>query len=103
MVAFPMTHLDFGGSEAGTAVHSLESDGVELALVQVDHGKLTGLVRRSQGSSQGKLELIPESLWWGASVGARVDRARLVLREGIAVGKSLKNTQGHLLIKETGR
>lgn len=57
-----MTHLDFSGSEASTAVHSLESDGVKLALVQVDHGQLTGLVRRSQRSSKGKLELTPESL-----------------------------------------
>lgn len=89
-----MTHLDFGGREAG-AVHSLESDGVELALVQVDHGQLTGLVRRSQGSSQGKLELTPESLRWGAGVGARVDWAGLLLREGIAVGEILKTTTTH--------
>lgn len=27
------THLDFGGVEADIAVHSMESDGVELALV----------------------------------------------------------------------
>lgn len=40
-----MTHLDFGGIEADTAVHSMESDGVELALVQVDHGQLIGLGR----------------------------------------------------------
>lgn len=94
-----MTHFDFGGSEAGTAVHSLESDGVELSLVQVDHGQLTGLVRGSRGSSQGKLEVVPESLWRGAGVGAGVDGAVLFLREGIAVGKSLTSTQGNVLIK----
>ena len=85
-----MTHLDFGGINTGVAVHSMESDGVKLALVQVDHGQLIGLVRRSHGSSQGELELVPESLWRGAGVGARVDRARVVLREGVAVGESLK-------------
>lgn len=90
-----MTHLDFGGIEADTAVHSVESDGVELALVQVDHGQLIGLVRWSQGSSQGKLELIPKPLWWGAGVGARVDRAGLLLRKGVAVGKCLKRTKTH--------
>lgn len=45
---FPMmstTHLDFGAIEAHIAVHSMESDGVELALVQVDHGQLIGFVR----------------------------------------------------------
>lgn len=42
-----MTHLDFGGRKAGAAVHPLESDGVELPLVQVDHGQLTGLVMSS--------------------------------------------------------
>lgn len=89
-----MTHLDFGGCEAA-AVHPLESDGVELALVQVDHGQLTGLVRSSQRGSQGELELIPESLWWGAGVGARVHGAGLVLGEGIAVGKSLKSAKTH--------
>lgn len=95
-----VTHLDFGGVEAGSVVHPVESNRVELALVQVDHGQLVGLVRRSQGSSEGKLELIPESLWWGAGVGAGVDRAGLVLGEGIAVGKSLKSTKRHLLIKQ---
>lgn len=39
-----MSHLDFGGSEASTAIHSLESDGVKLPLVQVDHGQLIGFV-----------------------------------------------------------
>lgn len=57
-----MTHLDFGGSETGTAVHSLKSDGVELAFVQVHHGQLAGLVMGSGGSSEGKLELISDSL-----------------------------------------
>lgn len=47
-----VTHLDFSGSVAGPAVDPLEGDGVELALVQVDHGQLTGLAGRSQGSSQ---------------------------------------------------
>lgn len=84
-----MTHLDFGGSEAGTAVHSLEGDGVELALVQIDHGQLSGFVRCSRGSSQWKLEFTPESLWWGIGVGAWVDGAGLLLIEGVAVGKSL--------------
>lgn len=93
-----MTHLDFRGGEAGAAVHSLQSDGVELAFVQVNHGQLTGLVGRSHRSSQGKLELIPESLWWRAGVGARVDRAGLVIREGIAIGKSLKFTKRHLFM-----
>lgn len=41
------THLDFGAVEAHVAVHSMERDGVELALVQVDHGQLVGFVRRS--------------------------------------------------------
>lgn len=90
-----MSHLDFGGIEAGTVVHSLESDGVELALVQVDHGQLIGLICRSKGSSQGKLKVTPESLWWGAGVGARVHRAGLVLGKGIAVGKGLKSTKSH--------
>lgn len=89
-----MTHFDFAVGEAGTAVHSLESDGVELSLVQVDHGQVAGLVSRSQGGAQGKLELTPESLRWGASVGARVDWAGRVLWEGIAVGKSLTSTAG---------
>lgn len=40
-----LTHLDFGGIEANIVVHSMESDGVELTLVQVDHGQLIGLVR----------------------------------------------------------
>lgn len=46
--SFPMmstTHLDFGAIEAHIAVHSMERDGVELALVQVDHGQLVGFVR----------------------------------------------------------
>lgn len=90
MIMSIMTHLDFGGTNACVAVHSMESDGVKLSLVQVDHGKLIGLVRRSQGSSQGELELVPESLWRGAGVGAGVDRAGVVLGEVIAVGESLK-------------
>lgn len=39
------TYLDFGDIEAHTAVHSMESDGIELTLVQIDHGHLIGLVR----------------------------------------------------------
>lgn len=98
-----MTHLDFGGIEAGAAVHSVEDDGVELTLVQVDHGQLIGLVRRRHRSSKGKLELTPEPLRWGASVGSRVDGTGLLLGEGITVGKRLKihkNTQGYLSVKE---
>lgn len=95
-----MTHLDFGGSDASAAVHSLESDGVELSLVQVDHGQLAGLVRGSWGRSQGELELIPESLSWGSCVGARVVRAGVIIREGIAVGKSLTQKQEKLLRNE---
>lgn len=41
---FLISHLDFGGIETDTAVYSMESDGVELSLVEVDHGQLTGLV-----------------------------------------------------------
>lgn len=85
-----MTHLDFGGAGAGAAVHAIQSDGVELALVQVDHRQLIGLVRRGHWGSQGKLKLIPEPLWWGASVGAGVDWAGLLLRERVAVWKSLE-------------
>lgn len=87
------TYLDFGDVEAHAAVHSMESDGVELPLVQIDHGHLTGLVRWSHESSQGELEIIPETLRWGASVRAWVDRAGLVLGERIAVGKHLKCTK----------
>ncbi len=94
-----MTHLYFGGTEAGAAVHSVESDGVELTLVQVDHGQLIGFVRRSQGSSERELELTPEPPWWGAGVGARVDRAGPILREGIAVGKRLKKYTGTFINK----
>lgn len=90
-----MAHLDFSSIDARIAVHSMKSDGVELALVQVDHWQLVGFVRRSQGSSQAKLELTPESLWRGTSVGGRVDWAGLIIREGIAVGKSLKSTKKH--------
>lgn len=85
-----LTYLDFCDVGANTAVHSMESDGVKLALVQVDHRQLVGLVRGSQRSSQGELELIPEPLCRGAGIGARVDRAGLILRKGIAVGKWLK-------------
>lgn len=46
----------------------MESDGVELALVQVDRRQLVGLVRGSQWTPQGKLELVPEPLGWGAGV-----------------------------------
>lgn len=98
-----MTHLDFGGCDAGAAVHSLQGDRVELALVQVDHGQLAGLVGRRQRSSKGELELIPESLRWGAGVRVGVDRAVLVFREGVAIGQSLESTKGHLLIKGTFR
>ena len=85
-----MTHFDFGGCEASTAVHSLQGDGVELSLVQVHHGQLVGFVTGSRGSSQGKLELVSESLGRrGAGVGAGVDGAGGVLGEGVAVGKSL--------------
>lgn len=68
----------------------MESDGVKLALVQVDHRQLVGFVRGSQGSSQGELELIPEPLCWRSGVGARIDRAGLILWKGTAVGKWLK-------------
>lgn len=87
------THLDFGGSEAGTAVYSLQSDGVKLAFVEVNHRQLAGFVRTSRGGSQGELEFTPESFRWGAGVGAGVYRAGLILGEGIAVGESLKPTQ----------
>lgn len=95
-----MTHLYFGGSDASRAVHSLEGDGVELSLVQVDHGQLAGLVWGSWGSSQGELELTPESLCWGGGVGAGVVRAGVIIREGIAVGKSLTPKKGKLLRNE---
>lgn len=85
-----MTHLDFSGTNTCVAVHSMESDGVKLSLVQVDHGQLIGLIRRSQGSSQGELEIVPESLRGGTGIGAGVDRAGVVLGEVIAVGESLK-------------
>lgn len=94
-----MTHPDFGGSEAGTAVHPVECDGVKLALVQIHHRQLTGLVNRSCGSAEGKLEVAPGSLRRGAGVGAGVDWAGMVFREGITVGKRLTATQGYALVK----
>lgn len=62
----------------------MKGDRVELALVQVDHRQLVGLVRGSQRSSQGKLELVPESLGWGSDIGIGIDRT------GVTVGKRLK-------------
>lgn len=97
-----MTHFDFGGSEAGTTVHPLEGDRVELALVQVDHGQLVGFVRCCRGSSQWKLELTPDSLWWRIGVGAWVDGAGLVLGEGVTVGKILTYTQRFVIEGKRG-
>ena len=90
-----VTHFDFGAAEVGAAVQAMQSDGVELALVQVDQGQLVGLVRGSQWGSQGKLELCPESLQWGVRVRAGVDRAGLLLWKGVAVVKSLRCTKRH--------
>lgn len=91
-----MAHLDFGGSNAGAAFHPMESDGVELSLVQIHHGELAGLVRRSCRSPKRKLELTPGSLRWGTGVGAGVDGAGMVFREGVAVGKILIATQRYM-------
>lgn len=68
----------------------MESDGVELALVQVDHWQLIVLVRGSQRSSQGKLELVPEPLGWGSGIGTGIDRTGVVFLEGIAVRECLE-------------
>lgn len=83
-------YLDFADVGANAAVHSVEGDGVELALIQVDHWQLVGLVRGSQRSSQGKLELVPEPLSWGAGVGTRVDWTGVIFLERIAIRERLE-------------
>lgn len=79
----------------------MESDGVELALVQVDHRQLVDLVRRGQRSAQGKLELVPEPLRWGAGVGTGVDRTGVIFLEGIAVRERLE-THKEIRLEKTG-
>lgn len=55
------THLHFAAGEAPSAFspQPVEGDGVKLALVEVDHGQLAGLVLGGLGGTQGKLKLIP--------------------------------------------
>lgn len=79
----------------------MESDGVELALVQVDRRQLVGLVRGSQRTPQGKLELVPEPLGWGAGVGTGVDRTGVLFLEGIAIGERLE-THKAICLEKTG-
>lgn len=68
----------------------MQSDWVKLALVQVHHWQLIGLVSGSQRGSQGKLELVPEPFSWGSSIGTRIDRTGVIFLEGITVGERLK-------------
>lgn len=92
-------YLDFADVGANAAVHSMKSDGVELALVQVDHWQLVGLVRGSQRSSQGKLELVPEPLGWGSGIGTRINRTGVFL-EGVVVRERLE-THKKISLKKT--
>lgn len=68
----------------------MQCDWVKLALVQVDHWQLIGLVRGSQRSSEGKLELIPEPLSWGSGIGTRIDWTGVIFLEVVTVGKRLE-------------
>lgn len=68
----------------------MEGDRVELALVQVDHWQLVGLVRGSQRSSQGKLEFVPEPLSWGSDIGTGIDRTGVIFLEVRTVGERLE-------------
>lgn len=53
------THLDFVGDQTVWAVHPLKGDGVELALVEVNHGQLGRLVLDGLRGSQNELESVP--------------------------------------------
>lgn len=54
-----LAHLHFAAWDPGTAVHSLQGDGVELALVQVHHRNLSVLVLGGLWCSENKLKIIP--------------------------------------------